>query len=451
MLGKTALGKYRLLRRLGSGSNGEVYLAQPLSGGRQVVVKRIFPHVAQHARFRTLFEAEVASMANFHHPYAVQFLEAAFDDPLGPCLVMEYVPGLTLEAILRRHRVMELDRVGRLLGHFCHALDAAHQAGIIHRDLKPANLMVANAGTVRESLKVMDFGFAGFTAKPHLQLAALTGKGSVYALGTPEYISPDMLRGDRVDGRSDLYSVGVILYEMLTGKLPFQFEDQNALLAAHAYDEPPRFAAIGAGSIPPAIEAVVLHSLAKYPIERQQRARDLVSMFGAAVGQDYWTATAPEGWEPPPAQPIVVPATRSSADVVIDPYQVSHEFSAFMPERLAAAKIRGFVDDLKGEVLESEPGLIRLRLGLPSHHGDAPATGSTILSWFRTVKKPTVTTGQEPIEMELMLDRPDPSQSRLHVAVAFHPMKEYPPACPKTWRTRCDKINAMLKQYMGGQ
>ena len=122
-----------------------------------------------------------------------------------------------------------------------------------------------------------------------------------------------------------------------------------------------------------------------------------------------------------------------------------------MPERLAAAKIRGFVDDLKGEVLESEPGLIRLRLGLPSHHGDAPATGSTILSWFRTVKKPTVTTGQEPIEMELMLDRPDPSQSRLHVAVAFHPMKEYPPMCPKTWRTRCDKINAMLKQYMGGQ
>jgi serine/threonine protein kinase len=452
MLGKTALAKYRLLRRLGSGSNGEVYLAQPLEGGRQVVVKRIFPHIAQHPRFRALFEAEVASMANFQHPYAVQFLEAEYGDPLGPCLAMEYVPGLTLEAILRRHRVMDLDRVGRLLGYFCHALDAAHQAGIIHRDLKPANLMVANAGAVRESLKVMDFGFAGFTAKPHLQLAALTGKGQIYALGTPEYISPDMLRGDRVDGRSDVYSVGIILYEMLTGKLPFHFEDQNTLLNAHAHDEPPRFATIGAQDIPAGVEAVVMLALSKYPIERQQRARDLVHMFGSAVGVDYWELTKPEGWEPPPrSQVVAAPAPRSSAEFKLDdPFQVNHEFSAFMPERLAAAKIRGFVDDLKGEVLESEPGLIRLRLGLPNVQ-DVAATGSTILSWFRSPKKvkPAVTPGHEPIELELLLDRPDPSQTRLHVVVAFRPMKEHPPADPKVWRTRCDRVNAVLKQYMG--
>jgi eukaryotic-like serine/threonine-protein kinase len=450
MEGKTALGKYRLLRRLGAGSNAEVFLAQPPEGARQVVVKRVFPHVAQHPKFRQLFEAEIASMSNFHHPYAVQFLEASYADPLGPCLVMEYVPGLTLEAVQKRHRVLELDRIGRLLGYFCHALDAAHEAGIIHRDLKPANLMVANVGTVKESLKVMDFGFAGFSTRPHLQLSSLTGKGGIHAMGTPEYISPEMIRGDRVDGRSDIYSVGVILYEMLTGRLPFECQDLDSLLGAHAHREPPRFANMGAKNIPPEVEAVVRLALSKFPIERQQRAQDVAQMYGAAVGEDFWTATAPEGWEPPlPMADLYTPPARPAPDLPADPYRISHEFHSFIPERLVAAKIRGFVDDLKGEVLESEPGLIRLRLGVPSTHQDAPATGSTILSWFRTARKPVVVSGHEPIEMEMTLAKPDPTQVRMQVVVAFRPMKEYPPTCPRTWRSRCDTINTMLRQYMG--
>jgi serine/threonine protein kinase len=389
-------------------------------------------------------------MSNFHHPYAVQLLEASCADPLGPCLVMEYVPGLTLEAVQKRHRVLELDRVGRFLGYLCHALDAAHEAGIIHRDLKPANLMVANVGTVKESLKVMDFGFAGFTAKPHLQLAALTGKGGVHALGTPEYISPEMIRGDRVDGRSDIYSVGVILYEMLTGRLPFEHEDMDALLGAHVHQDPPRFAAVGAGHVPAEVEAVIRLALSKFPIERQQRAQEVAVMYGTALGENFLSATAPAGWEPPlPIAEPFTPAPRAAPHLPLDPYQINHEFSATIPERLVAAKIRGFVDDLQGEVLASEPGLIRLRFGLPGNHQDAPATGSTILSWFRTTRKPVVTSGHEPIEMEMLLAKPDPTQSRLHVVVAFRPMKEYLPTCPQIWRTRCDRINTMLRQYMG--
>ncbi|HSQ55376.1 MAG TPA: serine/threonine-protein kinase, partial [Gemmata sp.] len=334
---------------------------------------------------------------------------------------------------------------------FCHALDAAHEAGIIHRDLKPANLMVANAGTVKESLKVMDFGFAGFSAKPHLQLAALTGKGAIYAIGTPEYISPEMIRGDRVDGRSDIYSVGVILYEMLTGRLPFEHPDMEPLLAAHAQQDPPRFASVGVHHVPTEVEAVVRLALSKFPIERQQRARDVVLMYGAALGVDFWTGTTPEGWEPDlPMAEAFTPAPRPAPMLPADPYHIKHEFSALMPERLVAAKIRGFVDDLQGEVLASEPGLIRLRLGLPSSYQDAPATGgSTILSWFRTARKPVVTAGQEPIEMEMMLAKPDPSLAKMNVVVAFRPMKEYPPNDLRTWRSRCDKINTMLRQYMG--
>ena len=136
-------------------------------------------------------------------------------------------------------------------------------------------------------------------------------------------------------------------------------------------------------------------ALSKYPIERQQRTRDLAQMYGAAVGVDFSTATTPQGWEPPlPMAEPFTPAPRPAPNLPPDPYQISHEFNAFLPERLVAAKIRGFVDDFQCEVLASEPGIIRMRYGIPSGHQDAPATGSTILSWFRTVRKPTITSGQ---------------------------------------------------------
>jgi serine/threonine protein kinase len=451
MVGQTALGRYRLARSLGSGSNAEVFLAAPLSGPAEwVVVKRIHPHVVEHPKFRQLFEAEVRSMANFAHPYAVRLLEASLTDPLGPCLVMEYVPGLTLEALLARDRVLEPVRAGRLLGYFCHALQAAHDAGIIHRDLKPANLMVQNPGTPAESLKVMDFGFAGFAAKPYFQLAELTGRGPISALGTPAYVSPEMIRGDRVDGRSDLYGVGVILYELLTGRLPFDHDDQDRLLTAQLRDTPPRFAKVGAKHLPAGIEATVLLALSKYPNERQQTARELAQMYGRALGADVWAATEPAGWQPHTRAVEVTPLPRAADQHPFDPYRITHEFEASMPERLAAAKLRGFVEDLGGQVLASEPGLIRLRLGMPAgYEQPQSATGSGLFRWFRSAAKPTVARGQEPIEMELHMQKPDPSQPRLSVVVAFSPLKEFPPHDPRYWRSRCDKLNAILRQYLG--
>ncbi|HEX4610380.1 MAG TPA: protein kinase, partial [Urbifossiella sp.] len=112
MVGRTALGKYKLVRPLGAGSNAEVFLAQPVRGGPPVVVKKIHEHVTKHPKFRQLFDGEVRSMANFTHPYAVRLIDASVDDPLGPCLVMEYVPGLTLETIMQRERVLEPERAG---------------------------------------------------------------------------------------------------------------------------------------------------------------------------------------------------------------------------------------------------------------------------------------------------------------------------------------------------
>jgi serine/threonine protein kinase len=451
MLGKTALGRYRLVRSLGSGSNAEVFLAEPISGTSEwVVVKRIHDEVVHHPKFHQLFEAEVRSMANFTHPYALRLLEASLTDRIGPCLVMEYVPGITLEAVLSRQYRLDLDRVGRLLGFCCHALHAAHTAGIIHRDLKPSNLMVQNVGAPTESLKVMDFGFADFSNKPHIQLAELTGRGPIYAIGTPGYVSPEMIRGDRVDGRSDLYSVGVMLFEMLTGRMPFEYEQQDQLLAAHVYESPPRFAKLGVNDVPPGVEATVQLALAKYPNERHQTARELVDMYSQAMGVDYWAQTAPVGWEPQQMplefhDPLTAVKTHPP-----NPFRILHEFEAHMPERLAAAKLRGFVEDLGGQVLSSEPGLIRLRIGAPLESRHAGATlGTGILRWFRSVTRQATPQAQEPIELELYMQKPDPSNTRLSVVVAFCPLNGFAPKDPQLWRTRCERLHATLRQYLG--
>lgn len=455
MIGKTALGKYRLRRSLGRGSNGEVFLADCLHDPpRRVVVKRVHDHVTRNERFRQLFAAEVESMARFSHPYAVQFLEASIDDPLGPCLVMEYVAGITLERVLEIERVLDLGRVCRLTAYLCHALQAAHDSGIIHRDLKPSNLMVTDPGGPTESLKVMDFGFAGFVARPHIQLAELTGHGPIYAMGTPEYVSPEMIRGDPVDARSDLYSLGVIVYEMLAGRLPFDYREQDRLLKAHVRESPPRLAQVGAGMVPPAVEAVVLMALSKYPNERQQSAREFLDMLGQAVGEDLWEAARPVGWEPEPAfaeecddPPPEVSGPSGGRDG--DPYRVIYQFETFMPERLAAAKLRGFVEDVGGQVLASEPGLVRLRVGVPPGYKESDPTESGLLSWLRALRRPHVPRGEEPVELRLHLQKPEPNQARLAVLVELAPLRDYPPADPRRWHDRCERIYGVLRSYLG--
>ena len=452
MVGKTALGRYRLRRPLGQGSNAQVYLADCLDDPpRQVVVKRIHDHVSKHPHFRQLFAAEVESMANFTHPYVVRLLEASIDNPHGPCLVMEYVPGVTLEQVLELTGPLDPVRVCYLAGYLCHALQAAHDSGVIHRDLKPSNLMVLDVATPRESLKVMDFGFAGFAARPYIQLAELTGRGPIHAMGTPSYVSPEMIRGDRVDARSDLYSVGVILYELLTGRLPFDHTDLDRLLTAHLKDAPPPFHKVGAGHIPDAIEAVVQLALAKYPNERHQSARELLDRLGRAVGVDLWEATAPEGYEAglAVAEKLDPAETPEPTAEPADPFQIAYRFEAVMPERLAAAKLRGFVEDLGGQVLASDPGLIRLRLGVPPGYRDGEGRGNGLLGWLRAWHRPAVPRGQEPIELELHLERLDPSQPQLNVLLRLAPMKDYPPADGSLWSRRCETIYMTLRQYLG--
>src|SRR3984893_8912717 len=243
MVGRIFLGRYEAVRLLGEGGMGRVYLAHQIDLGRQVVVKVMHDHIASDPKFCERFQRETLLMARFQHPYVVTLYDASLNDPQGPCIVMEYIRGITLDTLLMRNQRINPARAGRLLGQLCEALQAAHAEGIVHRDLKPANLMVVDPDTPYEKVKVMDFGLAKLADPDTFRKAA--GSGPEFAIGTPGYMCPEQARGEEMDHRGDLYSVGAILYELLTSRLPFAGRSTMDTLLAHVTEQPPTFGEIG--------------------------------------------------------------------------------------------------------------------------------------------------------------------------------------------------------------
>jgi serine/threonine protein kinase len=442
MIGRIFLGRYETTRLLGEGGMGRVYLARQLDLGRQVVVKVMHDQIAADPHFRERFQRETLLMARFQHPYAVTLYDASLNDPQGPCIIMEYIRGVTLDALLRRNGRLSPPRVSRLLGQLGEVLQAAHSEGIVHRDLKPANLMVVDPDTPYEKIKVMDFGLA--TLVDPVSLKKLTNTNAEFAVGTPGYICPEQVRGDNMDHRGDLYSVGVILFELLCGKLPFTGASSMEVLLAHANSEPPSFADMGAAEwVSPSIEAVVRACLAKDPSERPASARDLVERYETALEHERVVAQQALPPQHPRAQQPEAPAPAPVPVPTYDPSTVVHKLEAWMPERIAAYKLLGFVQDVGGELIESVPGRIRVRLGGRHSVYGAPSQGP--LSWLGIGRK----TGQ--IEMELNLQRADPSrESLLHITVALHS----PPGNGLSngeWRARCTQIFCDLRGYLLGQ
>jgi serine/threonine-protein kinase len=437
------MGRYRTVRLLGEGGMGKAFLARSIHTGREVVVKVLHEDFLSQPRARESFEREMHSMARFQHPNVVALIDSSFTDPQGPCIVMEYIPGITLAALLRKHRRMRPVRVGPLLGQLCLALDAAHRASIIHRDLTPANLMVVNPDLPGEQLKVMDFGLALMANALYIPVERLANPADFFsASGTPDYICPEQVRGDEMDARGDLYSVGVILYEMLTGRVPFNKPDVNKLLLAHAEDRVPPFAAAGVRDAPAAVETVVMACLAKYPNERPQTARQLCERFEQALGGR--PLVDPAEWNRPTAvAPVqhsgVVPNLRRPGAHHV----ITHTLEAWMPERIAVVKIGGFVTDAGGEVVESVPGMIKVRLrGKADKQQDSGLWSSLGFGKPAARRAPGV-------EVELHMEKKEASgyQSRLQITVIMRPEDGLRLADPN-WRSHCEKVYRDLKAYL---
>lgn len=441
MQGRVVLGKYRVDRFVGKGSMGQVFLAKPIEGGPDVVVKFMHADVAAQPRFRELFAAEMQMMARFHHPHAVRLLEGTLADPAGPCIVMEYVPGIEMEALLQKRGPMLAGRLTRIVVPLCQALNAAHSAGIIHRDLKPSNVRVLNADTFRETVKVMDLGLASLAYKPYIPVAKLQGSDDGYLVGSPAYMCPEQIRGDDTDARGDLYSLGVLLFEALTGRMPFEDEDVPKLLGAHVEREVPTFAQLGLRDIPPKVEALVQHLLAKYPNERPQTAFEVAERYLQAVGSE--TALSPSDFEP---QDVIeeTPSANTPPEAS-NVNRIVQGFDAWMPEAVAVVKLRGFLEDQGAKLLESLPGIIRVQFGELAVVDDKPRG---LFGWLRRPAAAVVVDpAPEPMLVDLYLTRRPGAATKLEIKAVFQALDGPLPADPR-WHKRTKKVFNDLKAYL---
>ncbi len=276
LVGQT-LGHYRVVRRLGSGGMGTVYQAEQTRIGARVALKVLHPHMSQDAGLRARFYAEAKTVNVVGHPNIVRIFDIN-EAPGGiHYFVMEYLEGVPMSHL---PRPMEPALLTHLLGQACEALEAAHSAGVVHRDLKPDNLFVLQRdGSQRPSLKVLDFGVAK-ARSPLTHSSHLTAAGIV--LGTPAYMAPEQWTGQPVDGRSDIYALGVTAYLMATGRLPYP-RGQVAEIVLSPTAPMPTAPHLVNPRMPIGLSEVILRAMARRPHERFAQAIDFKHAMEASM------------------------------------------------------------------------------------------------------------------------------------------------------------------------
>lgn len=276
LIGSRLFGEYVLVKKLGEGGMGAVYLAENASIDQKIAVKVLHGHAAESEELVARFNREAKAISKLTHPNIIRvFIFGHTEDGLI-YMAMEYVEGGSLRGLIQREGHLDELRAISIMRQSLHALHEAHELGIVHRDLKPDNIMLCNFRGVREFVKVLDFGIAKVKEPASANQAKLTQHGVVY--GTPEYLSPEQAQAKELDGRSDLYSLGIILYEMVTGVVPFQSPTAVAVLAAHVYDAPTPPQDVSKHALSPKMSQIILKALAKTPGERYPNA---MSFLGA--------------------------------------------------------------------------------------------------------------------------------------------------------------------------
>ncbi|MFI1798367.1 protein kinase [Streptomyces sp. NPDC020379] len=274
-------GRYQLRDLLGEGGMASVHLAYDSVLDRQVAIKTLHTELGREASFRERFRREAQAVAKLTHTNIVSVFDTGEDDLDGstmPYIVMEYVEGQPLRSVLdsdvRQYGAMPTEKALKITADVLAALEVSHEMGLVHRDIKPGNVMM----TKRNVVKVMDFGIARAMQSG---VTSMTQTGMV--VGTPQYLSPEQALGRGVDARSDLYSVGIMLFELLTGRLPFDADSPLAIAYAHVQEEPVAPSTINR-SIPPAVDALVARALKKNPNERFPSAESMRDECARVVG-----------------------------------------------------------------------------------------------------------------------------------------------------------------------
>ncbi len=298
------LGQYHLRRKIGCGGMGEVYLAEHQLLKRPCAIKLIRAGRSADPKSLERFEREVRLTATLSHPNTVEIFDYGRTEDGTYYYVMEYLPGLNLAELVKRHGPLPPGRVVYLLRQVCGALREAHAAGLVHRDVKPSNILAARRGGMDDVAKLLDFGLVQPSAKP--SAADLSGEGLV--LGTPLFMSPEQARGGReLDARSDIYSLGAVAYYLLAGRPPFDESDGIDAMIAHARDPVIPPSQLRAG-IPEDLERVVLRCLAKDPPSRFPDAEHLdQALEECACATEWDLARAGRWWRSASRFPAMLP------------------------------------------------------------------------------------------------------------------------------------------------
>jgi eukaryotic-like serine/threonine-protein kinase len=314
---------YRAVRRLGKGGMGEVWLAEHRQLGRECVAKIMHPHLAKDPDLVDRVRLEAQALGRLRHPHIVSVLGVGGTRDARPFMVMEYLRGKTLQQLLeeRGGALSVLESIAYTTQVLV-ALRAAHEIGLVHRDVKPQNIFICDDPHRGLTIKLLDFGVVRVMpdAPPEAPepVSLPTGKGVI--VGTPAYVSPEAIVGKRADARSDLYSAAVVLYLMLAGRGPFAVRNTEELFEAQAFEDPPPPSHFARTPVPPELDRIVLHGLAKNPDERFQDANEFLRSLLAVADR----IRQPQGWaetstfdlaslsDPAPADPsdFVEPARK---------------------------------------------------------------------------------------------------------------------------------------------
>ncbi|WP_254614600.1 protein kinase [Myxococcus sp. CA056] len=301
------LGSFRLVRRLGRGGMGTVYLGEHVSIGSRVAVKVLHEHLAMYPELVQRFHAEARAVNVIGHENIVSIFDLNAGPP-RPYLIMEYLDGAPLSAWVGTP--LPAPAVVSVLSQVCDALQAAHLSGIVHRDLKPDNIFLVRRGRGTPFVKVLDFGIA------KLADANMPQTHAGIIVGTPEYMAPEQSLSRRVDGRADLYALGVIAYQLVTGRLPFEDEGLTAQLVAHQMRAPPPPRSVHA-AVPVALERVILRTLAKAPEERYATAAILRAALEGALAEEARARTKPARPPGTPPAPVRTVPPAISPEIVV--------------------------------------------------------------------------------------------------------------------------------------
>jgi serine/threonine-protein kinase len=316
-------GQFQIVQKIGTGGMGSVYKASQPEMNRMVAIKILHPKLAGRKDLTSRFRREARAMSQLTHPNTVKvFMYGELEEDGSLYIVMELLEGKNLNQTVRKEGPMPVERAIPILVSVCGALQEAHEMGIVHRDLKPENIFLSAQGGIKDYAKVLDFGLAKVTERQMRPGSIiLTQEGMVF--GTPEFMSPEQAQGKTLDAKSDIYSLAVILYEVLTGKLPFEAKTPMEYIQKHVTEPPiPLGQRVAGKAFDPGLDAVLAKALAKRPEDRFQTASEFAEAlrpYGDAGSERQIPIVTPSPHAPPVAaeRSVVKPAKKSGVGLLI--------------------------------------------------------------------------------------------------------------------------------------